>query len=40
MTDAERCPVDDLATDYDIFDPDYVHDPVPAWAELDRKSVV
>ena len=34
MTDTERCPVDDLATDYDIFDPDYVRDPVPAWAEL------
>ncbi|MCH2411756.1 MAG: cytochrome P450, partial [Acidimicrobiales bacterium] len=34
MADTERCPVDDLATDYDIFDPDYVRDPVPAWAEL------
>jgi cytochrome P450 len=34
MTDTERCPVDDLATDYDIFDPDYVRDPVPAWTEL------
>ena len=34
MTDTERCPVNDLATDYDIFDPDYVRDPVPAWAEL------
>ena len=31
---AERCPVHDLATDYDMFDPDYMRDPVPAWAEL------
>ena len=34
MTDTERCPVHDLATDYDIFDPDYVADPTVAWAEL------
>ena len=34
MTDTERCPVTDLATDYDIFDPDYVADPTTAWAEL------
>ena len=30
----ERCPVSDLAPDSDIFDPDYVRDPVPAWTEL------
>ena len=29
-----RCPVEDLATDYDIFDPDYIRDPTAAWAEL------
>ncbi|MBC8194661.1 MAG: cytochrome P450 [Acidimicrobiia bacterium] len=34
MTDTERCPITDLATDYDIFDPDYVNDPVPAWSEI------
>jgi hypothetical protein len=33
MTDT-RNPVEDLAGDYDIFDPDYVTDPIPAWAEL------
>ena len=30
----ERCPVTDLATDYDMFDPDYLRDPYSAWAEL------
>ena len=34
MTDTEGCPVSDLSTDYDIFDPDYVQDPVPAWSEI------
>ena len=35
MTDVpETCPVSDWATDYDIFDPDYVHDPAPIWDEL------
>ena len=28
------CPVADLATDYDMFDPDYLRDPFSAWAEL------
>jgi len=28
------CPVTDLATDYDMFDPDYLRDPFSAWAEL------
>lgn len=27
-------PVDDWSTDYDIFDPDYIADPVPIWREL------
>ena len=27
-------PVNDWSTDYDIFDPDYVRDPVPVWKEL------
>ncbi len=30
----ETCPVEDWATDYDIFDPDYVKDPTPVWKEL------
>ncbi len=30
----ERCPVTDLATDYDMFDADYLRDPTTAWAEL------
>ena len=35
MTDApETCPVHDWASDYDIFDPDYVRDPAPVWDEL------
>ena len=35
MTDSpERCPVEDWASDYDIFDPGYVRDPAPVWKEL------
>ena len=35
MTDApETCPVHDWASDYDIFDPDYVRDPAPVWDDL------
>ena len=30
----ERCPIHDLASDYDMFDPDYLRDPFSAWAEL------
>ena len=30
----ETCPVRDWASDYDIFDPGYVRDPAPVWAEL------
>jgi cytochrome P450 len=32
MTDTE--PVHNWATDYDIFDPDFVRDPYPMWADL------
>jgi hypothetical protein len=31
---AGRAPVSDWATDYDIFDDDYVRDPYPIWAAL------
>jgi cytochrome P450 len=31
---AERPAVQDWATDYDIFDPDYVRDPYPIWEDL------
>src|SRR5207249_11189852 len=30
----------DWATDYDIFDPDYVRDPYPVWDELREKCPV
>ena len=30
----DRCPIHDLASDYDMFDPDYLRDPFSAWAEL------
>ena len=30
----------DWATDYDIFDPDYVRDPYPIWDELREKCPV
>jgi len=29
-----QCPVADWATDYDLFDPEYVRDPVPFWKDL------
>jgi cytochrome P450 len=32
MTDT--APVGDWSTDYDIFDPGYVEDPLPVWKEL------
>ena len=41
MTDApETCPVHDWATDYDIFDPDYVRDPVPVWDDLRERCPI
>ena len=33
MSDEQR-PVEDWATDFDIFDPEYVKDPVPVWNDL------
>ena len=33
-------PVEDWATDYDIFDPDYIKDPVPVWNELREKCPI
>ena len=33
-------PVEDWATDYDIFDPDYIKDPVPVWNELRGKCPI
>ena len=34
MSDKKGCPVKDWATDYDIFDEEYVKDPSPFWKEL------
>jgi cytochrome P450 len=33
-------PVHDWATDYDIFDPDYVKDPLPIWRELRNRCPI
>ncbi len=33
-------PVEDWATDYDIFDPDYVKDPAPVWDDLRQRCPV
>ena len=33
-------PVVDWSTDYDIFDPGYVADPVPVWDELRERCPV
>ena len=30
----DSCPVSDWATDYDIFDPEYVRNPAPVWEDL------
>ena len=41
MTDSPaRCPVRDWASDYDIFDPDYVRDPAPVWKELRERCPI
>ena len=41
MTDApETCPVHDWASDYDIFDPDYVRDPAPVWDDLRERCPI
>jgi cytochrome P450 len=39
MSDEQR-PVEDWATDFDIFDPDYVKDPAPVWDELRAKCPI
>lgn len=36
----EGTPVDDWATDYDIFDPGYVEDPKPVWKDLRERCPV
>ncbi len=33
-------PVDDWATDYDIFDPSYISDPVPVWDDLRQRCPI
>lgn len=40
MTEMNTDPVQDWATDYDIFDHDYVVDPVPIWADLRERCPV
>jgi cytochrome P450 len=41
MATAEaRPPVEDWATDYDIFDPQYYTDPAPIWADLRQRCPV
>ena len=40
MARAERPPVEDWATDYDIFDPQYYTDPGPIWADLRQRCPV
>ncbi len=41
MTDSpQRCPVEDWASDYDIFDPGYVRDPAPVWDELRERCPI
>jgi hypothetical protein len=36
----ETPPVEDWATDFDIFDPDYVKDPGPVWDELRQRCPI
>ena len=38
--DRPTCPVEDWATDYDIFDPGYVRDPAPVWDELRERCPI
>ena len=41
MPDAQaRRPVEDWATDYDIFDPVYCADPGPIWADLRQRCPI
>jgi cytochrome P450 len=39
-TTEPRPPVDDWATDYDIFDPEYYTDPGPIWADLRQRCPI
>ena len=38
--DQPTCPVEDWATDYDIFDRGYVRDPAPVWDELRERCPI
>jgi hypothetical protein len=40
VSEETKCPVSDWATDYDIFDPDYVRDPVPVWKDLRERCPI
>jgi len=40
VSDETKCPVADWATDYDIFDPDYVRDPAPVWKDLRERCPI
>ena len=40
MADAPDSRVHDWATDYDIFDPDYVRDPAPVWDDLRNRCPI
>ena len=40
MTAPQRPPVEDWATDYDIFDPAYCTDPGPIWADLRERCPI
>lgn len=37
---SDKPPVNDWATDYDIFDPEYVKDPVPIWRDLRNRCPI
>ena len=39
-TGNEQRPVEDWATDYDIFDPDYVKNPYPVWKDLQARCPI
>jgi len=39
-TNGDRPPVEDWATDYDIFDPTYFTDPGPIWADLRQRCPI
>ena len=35
-----HAPVEDWATDYDIFDPEYIEDPTPVWRDLRQRCPI